>query len=121
MLMFKYLRTATIVSFLLVVLASSGLSDTGKENTKKPLTHIKATDSDLEIIRERIIKDLQQPAVNKEEVESLVKTIRVDGTWPGINYVDTSRTGFEHRIHLENMQTLARATSKKGSPFANDT
>lgn len=118
--MFKYIRTATVVSFLLVLLTSSGLSDNVKAKNNELLTHINVADRDLEIIRERIIMDLQQPAVNKEEVEGLVKTIREDGTWPGINYVDTSRTGFEHRIHLENMQTLARATSKKGSPFMND-
>jgi chondroitin AC lyase len=110
------------VAAVVVLLVSAGEADAGREKIKEsePLKVIRVADNDLEIIRERIILDLQQPAVNKEEVEGLVKTIRGDGTWPGINYVDTSRTGFEHRIHLENMQTLARAISKKGSPFIND-
>jgi chondroitin AC lyase len=95
-------------------------ADPGKKRTGSKAAIRSVADSDLETIRLRIILDLQQPEVNKEEVLSLVKTIRADGTWPGINYIDTSRTGFEHRIHLENMLTLARAISKKGSPFLND-
>ncbi|HTE27542.1 polysaccharide lyase family 8 super-sandwich domain-containing protein [Flavitalea sp.] len=117
--MFNNIKIAGL-AFLVVLLVSAGPADTGREKNKEPLKAIRVADSDLEIIRERIITDLQQPAVNKDEVGTLVKTIREDGTWPGINYVDTSRTGFEHRIHLENMLTLARATSKKGSPFLND-
>jgi chondroitin AC lyase len=120
--MFRNIRRTAIVgvAVLVVSLVSAGPADNSREENKQQLKAKAVADGDLEIIRERIIIDLQQPAVNKEEVGTLVKTIREDGTWPGINYVDTSRTGFEHRIHLENMLTLARAISKKGSPFLND-
>jgi chondroitin AC lyase len=77
-------------------------------------------DADVELIRQRIIEDLQQPAISREKVSNLINTLRDDGTWPGINYIDTSRTGFEHQIHLQNMLTLSIAISKKGSPFLND-
>lgn len=77
-------------------------------------------DKDLETIRTRIINDLLQPAVKKEMITELITSFSSDGTWPGINYKDTSRTGFEHRIHLENMLSLARAVRKTGSPFYKD-
>jgi chondroitin AC lyase len=101
----------------------AGLINTYTTDVKK--FHVSAgtidkKDEDLELIRKRIITDLQEPKVNKEEVNRLVNTLRSDGTWPGINYVDTSRTGFEHRFHLENMLTLSRAISKSGSPFIKD-
>jgi chondroitin AC lyase len=70
------------------------------------------SDAGLDIIRERIIADLAAPRVNTDEIKRLTSTIRPDGSWPGINYEDTSRTGFEHRIHLENMVDLARAWRK---------
>ncbi len=77
-------------------------------------------DKDLEVIRKRIIDDLLQPSVNSEHIRELNTTIKPDGSWPGIDYKDTSRTGFEHRIHLENMVNLARATAKPGSDFYRD-
>ncbi|RYZ54442.1 MAG: chondroitin lyase [Sphingobacteriales bacterium] len=77
-------------------------------------------DEDLELIRSRIISDLLKPAVNDADIKQLIKNIKQDGSWPGINYNDVSRTGFEHRIHLENMVLLSRAVRKKGSPFYQD-
>lgn len=72
---------------------------------------------DLEIIRKRIVDDLMNPAVDGEKIKRLVKSIQLDGSWPGINYKDTSRTGFQHSVHLENMLDLARAYKKTGSEF----
>lgn len=40
-----------------------------------------------------------------------------DYAWPGINYKDTSRTGFQQSVHLENMFALARAYRKTGTAF----
>ena len=71
-----------------------------------------AFDADLDIIRKRIIDDLLQPNVAPDNIRQLATTIKPDGSWPGIDYKDTSRTGFEHRIHLENMVTLGRAWRK---------
>lgn len=72
---------------------------------------------DLETIRKRIINDLLQPAINEGKVQELVATIKADGSWPGIDYKDTTRTGFQHKDHLENMFELARAYKKPGSKF----
>jgi chondroitin AC lyase len=77
----------------------------------------KVASPDLEIIRKRIIADLLEPQVNPARISELVKSIRPDGSWPGINYQDVSRTGFEHRIHLENMLELSRAYRKAASPY----
>lgn len=72
---------------------------------------------DLETIRKRIVDDLLEPKVNEDKIQNLVKTIQADGSWPGINYKDTTKTGFQHSIHLENMLDLARAYKKEGSKF----
>ncbi|KQS26630.1 polysaccharide lyase family 8 super-sandwich domain-containing protein [Dyadobacter sp. Leaf189] len=74
-------------------------------------------DADLEKIRARVVADLLKPEVNAANVADLVKTQKPDGTWPGINYADVSRTGFEHSVHLNNMLELARAFKKPGSPY----
>ena len=76
--------------------------------------------SDLEIIRKRIINDLLEPAVNEQKIQKLIQSINPDGSWPGINYKDTTRTGFQHSIHLENMLDLARAYKKQGTSFYQD-
>ncbi len=76
--------------------------------------------SDLQLIRDRIVHDLLEPAVDKEKVARLIQTLQPDGSWPGINYKDTSRTGFQHSIHLENMFLLSRAYRKNGSSFYNN-
>lgn len=72
---------------------------------------------DLETIRQRIVADLLEPPVAEKAVQNLLATQKPDGSWPGINYKDTSRTGFQHSIHLENMLTLARAYKKSGTPL----
>jgi chondroitin AC lyase len=81
---------------------------------------IQTSSPDLEIIRKRIIADLMEPTVDAEEIARLIKTIKADGSWPDINYVDTSRTGFQHRQHLENMLALSRAYKKPGTEFYQD-
>ncbi len=75
---------------------------------------------DIRVIKERVVNDLLEPPVNSTAVTQLVRSIQPDGTWPGINYKDVSRTGFQHKDHLENMLVLARAYKKPGSPFLGD-
>lgn len=55
--------------------------------------------------------------VDDARVESILNTFRADSTWPGINYADVSREGFEHREHYSNMVTLARAWKTPGSKY----
>jgi len=73
--------------------------------------------SDIEIVKERLLKEVMKPEVNDAEVSKLIETLRDDGTWPGIDYEDVSREGFEHRYHYSNMVTLARAYKAKSSEY----
>ena len=91
------------------------------EITKSSFGAIQQNSSpDLEIIRKRIIDDLMEPTVNTEQVKQLVKTIQPDGSWPDINYKDTSRTGFQHSRHLQHMLELSRAYKKPGTELYKD-
>ena len=76
---------------------------------------------DLEILRERVVAELMEPEVEEIHIKSLISTIQDDGSWPGINYQDTSRTGFEHSVHLDNMVALSRAYQKPASEFYKNT
>ena len=73
--------------------------------------------SDFDKIKKRVVSDLMNSPIDDSRVELLTKTVNDDGTWPGINYEDVSRTGFEHRYHYVNMNMLARAYNTKSSEF----
>ena len=88
----------------------SGLSEAGQA----------PSGSDLETVRNRFIKELLEPEIEEAEIRELLNTVQNDGTWPHINYEDTSRTAFEHSQHLSNMVALARAYKKEGSEFYQD-
>ena len=76
------------------------------------------TDSDdIKKVKDRVIKEAMKPEVDDAVVAKLVETIKDDGTWPGIDYENVSREGFEHRYHHSNMVTLARAYKTKSSKF----
>lgn len=76
--------------------------------------------SDLEILRQKVITELMAPAVNETHARELMASIRADGTWPGIDYVDVSNTGFQHARHLGNMVEMSRAFKKKGAKLKGD-
>ncbi len=65
--------------------------------------------SDFDIIKKRIVGEMMKPPVDDHAITQLVSSLKEDGTWPGINYEDVSRTGFEHRLHTGNIVLLARA------------
>ena len=115
----KLFRNFTRISLIAVVVCALFGFNSVKEATDRNTTLnklvVKNASPDLEIIRKRIIDDLLQPPVNKEQIQKLVSSINADGSWPGINYKDTSRTGFQHKDHLEHMFDLARAYKKPGS------
>lgn len=73
--------------------------------------------TEVEIVRERFTDELLAPSIDHDEIRRLIGTVRDDGSWPGINYEDTSRTAFEHSRHLTNMVKLGRAYRKQGSIF----
>ena len=104
---FSWFRYILLISILI----SAQLFITVKDSQAQ------TAESDLEILKERFTAELLEPSVNEQEVENLISSMREDGTWPGINYEDTSRTAFEHSIHLDNMVDLGRAYKKPGSSF----
>ena len=72
---------------------------------------------DLEIIRMRVIQDLISAPLDEVIINTLLESIKSDGSWPDINYQDVSRTGFEHARHLDNMFELSRAYKKPDSQW----
>lgn len=74
-------------------------------------------DPDIEKLRTRFSEQLLRAPVSDDRVKTLIETIMPDGTWPGIDYVDTTRTAFQHSRHLDNMLALSIAYEKKGSPY----
>jgi chondroitin AC lyase len=94
-------------SLLIIILLFNGLSGSG-------------ANSDLEIIRNKVIAGLMAPAVDVTQTKAIMASLRPDGTWPGIDYKDVSKTGFQHRIHLYNLVTLGRAYQKKGTKLKGD-
>jgi chondroitin AC lyase len=76
--------------------------------------------SEIEILRKRVIAEMLEPKVDEAKVMQLINTIRPDGTWAGIDYVDVSNTGFQHARHLANMVEMSRAFKKKGSKLKGD-
>ncbi|MFN5937071.1 MAG: polysaccharide lyase family 8 super-sandwich domain-containing protein [Sphingobacteriales bacterium] len=72
-------------------------------------------DKDIELIRSKIKADIIAPSVNTTAVTKISTSLRADGTWSDINYIDTSRTGFHHRVHLERLEQMCRAYTKSTS------
>ena len=81
---------------------------------------IKAQSPDLEKIRKRVVFELMEADVDYTHIAHLINTINNDGSWPGINYEDTSRTGFQHSRHLSNMVDLSHAFKKSHTKFYQD-
>lgn len=75
------------------------------------------SDKDVELLRKSIIKQTLSQSVDNDGIKQIIETIQPDGTWPGINYQDVSRRGFQHTRHLENLINLSIAYSKKGNPW----
>ena len=73
-----------------------------------------APNRDIETIRGRVVASLMASSVNEERVKEMISTLRPDGTWPGIDYVDVSFVGFEHTRHLSNLQQMCLAYKKTG-------
>ncbi len=74
-----------------------------------------AEPDELHVVRERYVAELLDEAPDDAEVARLLETIGDDGSWPGIDYRDLSRTGFQHAEHLANMQQLSLAFRHPGS------
>lgn len=89
-------------------------ADPEKIEENLPLAQWEDAQPALDTIQARVVADLLTTQDEKEVVEGYQKTIRPDGTWADIDYVDTSRTGFDHSRHLERLLSMARAYQRKG-------
>lgn len=108
----------TVISVLFFIsMHGYPLPEYNGQNIVQTKTEDKLVNPDLEIVRKRIVNDLLQPEVKTEKIKQLIETIQPDGSWPGINYKDTTKTGFQHSIHLANMLDLARAYKKPGNKY----
>ena len=47
--------------------------------------------SDFEQLREKVASQYLSGEVNENQVTQVLNAIKSDGTWPGIDYVDTTR------------------------------
>lgn len=111
-------RLSVFISLLMIyAITSSMISDHTWTGLDKDMKNPDHTDSELEIIRERVISELMTPKVDKSHIEDLLGGIGNDGSWPDINYDDVSRTGWEHRFHLENIGDLCRAYKHPESAY----
>lgn len=79
------------------------------------IQHGRATTSDFEIVKKRVLNRLMEQSVRDKAVEDIVNSITPYGTWSYIDYIDVSNEGFQHSRHTENMVLMARAHQTKGS------
>lgn len=64
-------------------------------------------DKDVAYLREKVTEQLLDVPISDKQIRTIVETVRPDGTWSGIDYVDVSRTAFQHVRHLNNLVLLA--------------
>lgn len=72
---------------------------------------------DIKKIKKRVLTEILKSEIDDLEITLLIESLKDDGTWPGIDYENVSREGFEHRYHSANMVTLARAYKTKSSKY----
>lgn len=96
----KYLLQTLILTFLQLAFTQSN-----------------ATTADIDVVKNRVLKQAMQPVADNNVIEKLLTSIREDGTWSGIDYADVSREGFQHARHSSNMVILARAYKSKESKY----
>ena len=79
-----------------------------------------AKNSDMELLRNRFKAEFMGQNVDADHVRQLMDSLLPDGTWPGIDYADTSRIAFQHTDHLNNLLSMALAYERKDSPLRKD-
>lgn len=78
---------------------------------------VSATNPDLELLRKKAIDKLMVQKVDEQQIRILISTIREDGSWPDINYMDLSRTGYDNGRHLNNIWKMCAAWKVPSSPL----
>ena len=103
-----------------VVFSSFAIPDYNVAGSGREMRYSVHADPELEIIRERVISELMAPKAEQSHIEHLLGAILDNGSWPDIDYDDVSRTGWEHRFHLEHIGDLSRAYKQPESAFFQD-
>ena len=83
--------------------------------TVSPLL-VGAQSTDFDLLRSRVVDRALEGTVSPSGATALAATLLPDGTWPDLDYRDTSRTGFQHGTHLNRMIELGRALRREDSP-----
>ena len=76
-----------------------------------------AINKDIELLRARFAQAALQGRVNPEHVKERMKSLKEDGSWPDIDYIDTSRIAFQHSQHLSHLMEMVRAYKQPKSPL----
>lgn len=74
---------------------------------------------DLATIRSRLVAPLLAVA-DVRSVDTLIDSLRLDGTWPDIDYTNQSRSAWSVPAHLSRVALLARAYRSQQSPRHGD-
>jgi len=76
-------------------------------------------DEDIALIRTRILEPVIRP-VDTARTETLLTSMKTDGSWPDVDYADQNSANWRTVAHLSNLQLLARSLVVPGSPKYND-
>ena len=63
----------------------------------------------IEKIRNSIREEYLDSKVTPDSVKTLVSAMNDEGYWSDINYVDTTRTGWQHTVHLNRLILISQA------------
>ena len=74
---------------------------------------------DLTKIRARLLERMMR-GVGAEQVASLLKSQKDDGSWPDVNYADQTRSGWKTYAHLARLFDLACVFRQPGSAQTHD-
>ena len=79
----------------------------GLDESKQPfLQLLSKIPPEKEVSDQNVIELQQLYPIHREEIHRLISTIRGDGSWPDINYVDTKRSGWEPKQHADRILKL---------------
>jgi chondroitin AC lyase len=67
-----------------------------------------------------MIELFQKQKLNYNLAEHFIETMMIDGSWPDINYADSSRSGWEPKQHAERILFLTKVYLDPSSPFYHD-
>ena len=73
------------------------------------------TQSDFDGVKMAVVDEIRASISTTGQAGRYAEVLLPDGTWPDINYRDTSRTGFQHAQHLDRLLGIAEALSDSSS------